>query len=112
MRALSDLSGVDIKHHKNNPEELAFAVREWFVETVGLRGLKSPSKLWYDFNDFMSEFYNKRKSEGFSDRDVEKIPVPEYMDFIREWLANQRIVVQSIPLRMQTQPAIISLTKP
>ena len=89
IKALSDLSGVDIKHHKNDPEELASAVRDWFVETVGLRGLKSPSKIWYDFNDFMSEFYNKRKSECFSDRDIAKIPIPEYMDFVREWLINQ-----------------------
>ena len=34
--ALSDMSGVDIKSHRNKPEEVVRAVRDWFYETVGL----------------------------------------------------------------------------
>ena len=87
-RSLSDLSGVDIKSHNNEPQEIVRAVRDWFVETVGLRGVKSPGKIWYYFNDFTSDFFDARKQEGFTDKDLNMMPVPEYIDFIRDWIAT------------------------
>jgi len=64
-------------------------VRSWFIETVGLRNIESPTVMWYQFTDFTSDFYEKRKSQGFSDEDIEEMPVPEYMHFIQEWLRRQ-----------------------
>jgi hypothetical protein len=89
IKALSDLSGVDIKSHQNKPEKLIAAVRSWFIETVGLRNIESPTVMWYQFTDFTSDFYERRKSQGFSDEDIEEMPVPEYMHFIQEWLRRQ-----------------------
>jgi hypothetical protein len=89
IKALSDLSGVDIKSHQNKPEKLIAAVRSWFIETVGLRNIESPTVIWYQFTDFTSDFYEKRKSQGFSDEDIEEMPVPEYIHFIQEWLQHQ-----------------------
>jgi len=89
MKALSDLSGVDIKSHGNKEPELIRAVRSWFVETVGLRDLSSPTAIWYKFTDFMTDFYEKRTSQGFSDQDLNEMPIPEFMHFIKEWLQRQ-----------------------
>jgi len=88
-KALSDLSGVDIKSHSNDPPKLILAVRSWFVETVGLRGVDSPTRIVYQFMNFMSDFHEKRTSAGFSDQDLEEMPVPEFMHFIQEWLQHQ-----------------------
>lgn len=88
MIAISDLSGVDIKHHKNEPANMVRAIRDWFVETVGLRNIQSPTVIWYRFNDFTSDFYDARKKDGFTDEDLNMMPVPEYIDFIREWVAE------------------------
>jgi hypothetical protein len=82
VKALSDLAGVDIKSHGDDPEQLVAVLRDWFVETVGLRGLESPTKIWYDFYDFMSAFYDKRRREGFTRRDIERMPIPEFIHFI------------------------------
>ena len=38
IRALSDLSGIDIKSHKVKPVNMVRVIRDWFFETVGLRG--------------------------------------------------------------------------
>lgn len=84
-RALSDLAGVDIKHHNNDGPELVRAVRNWFVETVGMRRVSSPTVIWYRFNDFVSDLYDDRKAEGFSADDIETMPVPEYLDAVRSW---------------------------
>jgi hypothetical protein len=94
MRALSDLSGVDIKSHKDEPEEMVRAVRNWFVETVGLRGVPSPTSIWYAFNNFTSAFYNARITNGFTDKDLDMMPVPEYLDFILDWVAEVRRTIE------------------
>ena len=41
-KAISDLSGVDIKAHKNKPDEIVRAIRDWFVEAAGIKGLAEP----------------------------------------------------------------------
>jgi hypothetical protein len=89
MKALSDLAGVDIKNHKDDPLVLIRELRNWFTETIGLRQVASPTVIWYNFNDFMKDCYDKRKSEGFSDEDVTMMPVPEFISFIRDWLSRR-----------------------
>lgn len=84
-RALSDLSGVDIKHHLDDPSKIVRAVRNWFVETAGLTGASSATSIWYGFTEFASAFYDDRKKEGFSDDDLNFMPVPEYIRAIRNW---------------------------
>ena len=38
------------------------------------------------FNEFMANFYHEREAEGFRGRDLEMMPVREYVGFIEEWL--------------------------
>ena len=90
MKALSDLSGVDIKSHKNEPDEVVRATRDWFVETAHVRGADSPTSIWYKFTDFTSDFYDARSADGFEDKDLNMMPVPEYMEFMQDWIAENR----------------------
>jgi hypothetical protein len=87
-RALSDLGGSDIKGHGNKPAELVRCVRDWFVETVGLRRVRGATSLWYQFNEFASDFYDARKRDGFSRSDLNFMPVPEYIGFIQDWVSR------------------------
>jgi len=84
-RALSDLAGVDIKSHQNEPAGIVRAVRDWFVETVGLNRVPSATKVWRRFCEFASDFYDARVADGYSEDDLNMMPVPEYLDFIRCW---------------------------
>ena len=63
--------------------------REWFVETVGLRGLPGPSALWFRFTDFTADFWRKRRAEGFEDHEVNSMPIPEYVSFLEQWVAEK-----------------------
>lgn len=85
QRALSNLSGVDVKAHGNKPEKVVREVRNWFV-TNELGTAASPSTIWDNFNEFMTDFYQKRENEGFTDEDLQMMPIPEYVKFVREWL--------------------------
>jgi len=86
QKAISDLSGIDIKRHNNEPSEVVRAVRNWFVETVGLRGVHSATRIWYRFADFASDFYDTRVADGYTDEDLGMMPAREYIDFIRGWV--------------------------
>jgi len=88
-RALSDLSGVDIKPHGDNPAQMVRAIRDWFVETVRRRSVPSASQRWYEFTDFASEFYDERKAAGFRNKDLSFMPTPEYIHAIRRWLVKK-----------------------
>ena len=51
--ALSDISGFDIKYHNNDPIILVRLIRDWFVETVGIKKCMGPTEIWNKYNDFM-----------------------------------------------------------
>jgi len=57
-KAISDLGGIDVKRHNNEPADIVRALREWFVETVGLRRIHSATTIWYRFTNFASDFYD------------------------------------------------------
>lgn len=84
-QALSDLSGFDIKHHNNDPEKIVREVRNWFVES-GLKKASSATKIWKSFNGFVTDFFQQRKREGYKDKDLEMMPIPEYIEFIKDWV--------------------------
>lgn len=86
-KALSDLSNSDIKSHNNDPERAVREVRNWFVETE-LRRADSGTKIWERFNEFMADFYAKRKGEGYKDKDLDMMPIPEFVHFIEDWLVD------------------------
>ncbi len=50
-RALSDLSGSDIKNHNNEPQDAVREVRNWFRETTSSRP-PSGTVIWDHFNVF------------------------------------------------------------
>lgn len=83
QKALSDLSFADCKYHKNEPEEMVYEVRTWFVET-GLKKINSASSIWDEYNYFYTNLFQEKKSEGFTKKDIERISVPEFLDFISE----------------------------
>lgn len=85
-RALSDLAGIDAKSHANNPDIAVAVLRNWFVETVGLKDVPSGSAIWEKFVDFRSGFYDEMEKLGFSRRELKTMPVPEYISAIRNWL--------------------------
>ena len=89
QKALSDLSNSDIKSHKNDPETLVRQVRNWFVETLHIKA-KSSTTIWEKFNEFMADFYVKRKREKFGPKDLQYMPEPELIRFMKEWIMKKK----------------------
>lgn len=90
--ALSDISGSDIKHHKNDPREIVRAVRNWLYDTAGIEKAPSPNIIWNGFGEFSIYLFEERKSKGGSDQDVsediERMPVLEFINKASEWVKD------------------------
>ena len=90
-KALSDLAGIDASSHLNNPKKVVLALRNWFIESVpSNEAADSATVIWSKFEDFTKDFYTRRKSEGFSKKDLKTMPVSEYISFIRTWIGNNK----------------------
>ncbi|MBI3128308.1 MAG: hypothetical protein HYZ11_11940 [Candidatus Tectomicrobia bacterium] len=87
QKALSDISGSDIKHHTKNPRNIVRQARNWFVEN-GLAGTPSGQAIWLEFNEFMADFYEKRRRDGYSRKELQIMPIPELISFMRRWIAS------------------------
>lgn len=98
--ALSDLSGSDIRHHSDEPLKLVRVVRDWFI-TEALGTGSSYSKIWYDFNDFNSELYDKLQELGHNEEDFDKVPIPEIMHYIEKWVKENTRVAHPIDKEMR-----------
>jgi len=86
--AVSDLSGFDVACHQGKEDVLVREVRNVFSGLITL-GLNSGTTIWDDYNRFYADFYLKRKSQGFKDIDINKMPISEFLSFIELWLINQ-----------------------
>ncbi len=83
QKALSDLSFADCKCHKGDAEELVYEVRNWFVEN-GHKGVPSASSIWDDYNIFYADLYENKYKNGFKQKDINRLPIAEFIGFIDE----------------------------
>ncbi len=86
QKAISDISGVDVKCHHNEPDEMVRCIRNWVIEAGIIPAADSPTQIWYAYSEFTSDFYDDRKARGFTDKDLNDMPTPEYIGAIRTWL--------------------------
>jgi hypothetical protein len=88
--AISDISGVDIKNHKGEPDEIVRAVRDWFYETVGINEADYTKVIWNRFIDFSTALFDNYKDKGLSDHEIveeiKKMPIAEYLNYVKLWV--------------------------
>ncbi len=84
QRALSDLSGFDIKCHHNSAEILVPEVRNWLAE-AGLRNLPGPLDIWKRYLEFSASLNLTLAQKGFSLEQVRTLPVPEFLDYLAHY---------------------------
>ena len=85
--AISDLSNSDIAVHNNDPETIVAEIRNWLNNSAGLNA-PGPSAIWGAFLDFMAANYITLKGRGFSDKDIERLPINELITGMQAWVAS------------------------
>lgn len=83
--AISDLSNSDIAVHSNEPVKVVTEVRNWLNAEARLRA-PGPADVWARFNEFMADNYDALKLRGFSDEDVDRLPIGELIVCMQDWV--------------------------
>jgi len=81
QKSLSDLSFADCKCHKGDSEELVYEVRTWFVEN-GIKKIPSTSSIWDSYNIFLANIYQKKISEGYRQKDIDRMSIAEFISYL------------------------------
>jgi hypothetical protein len=71
--------------HGGDPENIVAEVRNWLDNQTRIQA-PGPSRIWGAFLDFMADNYDVLKKRGFSNRDIENLPVGELMQCIERWV--------------------------
>lgn len=92
MKGLSDISGIDIKYHKNEIYDLIKVVRHWFVDNTGISKVRSPREIYNYFIDYNTKFYKHMVEEkGYEENEIFDIPLKEQLEFIENFYNNDSI---------------------
>jgi hypothetical protein len=83
--AISDLAGSDLGVHADEPEEIVAVVRNWLCSDVDC-DLPGPSGIWGAFLDFMADDYARLSANGYSNRDIQRLPVIELIAHMKLWV--------------------------
>ncbi len=74
----------DIEAHENKLETLIRKLRNWLCTTLGC-DLPAATAVWYRFTDFLTNIQLQLEREGYSLRDIDEMPTPEFIRKIRSW---------------------------
>lgn len=88
--AISDLAGCDIAVHGGSEEAIVTEVRNWLSSKTSTPAA-GPARVWTAFLDFMSDNYDELTAQGFSHRDIEALPVDEFLRCLQRWMRRSRL---------------------
>lgn len=94
-KALSDLAGVDIKNHEDDPIKIIRIARNWLAGFITGKSTDAPAVVWEKFNLFMQSFAEERMKQGFSKDDIYEMPTSEFTGYIKEWLLKYKNPIAS-----------------
>jgi hypothetical protein len=78
QKALSDMNATDCMAHYGDAQKLISAIRNWFSGN-GFHDLPSATVLWTDFNMVQAKIYADKIESGFSQPEIDELPVPEFI---------------------------------
>lgn len=86
QQVISDISGNDIKSHKNNPEQIIKVIRDWFKPT----NPKIPrhKEIWLAFAEFEYDYENILNKEGYDPKDIHSLTFSDIIENMQTWIAN------------------------
>jgi len=84
QKVISDISGNDIKAHKNDPEQVVKVVRDWFKPT----NPKIPrhKQIWLAYAEFEFDYEEILNSEGYDPKDINALTFSDIIENMTIWI--------------------------
>ncbi len=84
-KAISDLSGFDIKSHAEKKEEIIRQIRNWIRVTIG-KVVESGTEIFLKYLKFDAAFQTSMELANFKKKDIDGMNPKEYIDFVKNWV--------------------------
>ncbi len=95
-QVLSDIGGQDIENHNDDPKMLVKKVRNWFSAlNESKETYPGPSEIWIDFLKFSNGLNLKLKARGYTESDINEMPVADYIKFVNNWVKGDQKLMQA-----------------
>nr|WP_315257603.1 hypothetical protein [uncultured Duganella sp.] len=88
--ALSDIAGSDIAAHNNRPQRASAIVRNW-ASPICRPDSAGAAQVWQSFINFNWENERQLKARGYSRKDIQELSIPELIQCMTHWVANQSV---------------------
>lgn len=84
QKVISDISGNDIKYHRNEPELLIKAVRDWFKPVMA--NMPFHKGIWLAYCEFETDYENTLRSNGYNPKDINELTFSDLIEHMTNWI--------------------------
>lgn len=85
---ISDISGNDIKSHKNDPEKVIKVIRDWFkLIKPKIPGYK---EIWLAFNEFEYDYEQILSEDGYDPSDINELTFEDIIENMTVWILEYK----------------------
>ncbi len=88
QRVISDISGNDIKAHKNDREGIIKATRDWFK--LVMPNIPRHKEIWLAFNEFDYDYNEILKNENYDLKDINSLTFSDIIEFMHNWIKKSK----------------------
>jgi hypothetical protein len=88
QKVLSDIAGQDIENHDNDPATSIKKVRNWLSAVGSTQTYPGGNAVWIAYNQFFSDITDTLSSNGFTDDEIENMPVSDFIKFSKDWIVT------------------------
>lgn len=81
---ISDIAGNDIKAHKEDPEEIIKAVRDWFK--VLLKDVPWYKTIWFAYAEFETDFEQILVANGYDPKSINSLTFSDIIENMTVWI--------------------------
>lgn len=84
QKVISDISGNDIKSHKNEPEQIIKVIRDWFKPNIlNIPGYK---EIWLAYIEFEFDYEQILTTEGYNPKDINELTFSDVIENMNSWI--------------------------
>jgi hypothetical protein len=88
QKVISDISGNDIKAHKNEPEQIIKVIRDWFKPTKP--EIPRHREIWLAYNEFEYNYEQILISEHYDPKDIHSLTFSDIIEYMTAWITKYK----------------------
>jgi len=91
QKVISDISGNDIKFHKEDIERLIKIIRDWFRPKI--QKTPYPKEIWLAFNEFEYDYEQILIEAGYNPKSIDSMEFSEIIENMKSWIPEYKLKI-------------------